>query len=492
MVYLSDISKNFQDKQVLDNVSLSLQPGDITALIGVNGAGKTTLLTILLGIVQPDSGVVSIGNDVISYVPQEILVDKVAENFEGIAAWRRGYALSRVGLDNIPLDTSTSSLSGGQRTRLAFAKVLAADPEPTVLLVDEPTNNLDGAGLKWLQEFIKGFNGSVLLVSHDRTFINAVATKTVELHHGKLTQYGGNYDFYKGRKEIEQQAAQARYQDSIEERKRIEKGMRTIQNRAHQGLRRKNPKDNDKAQFDWHQGNAQRSFSGQLKAVQSRLDQLEEVEPPEKTKVYSLKLEGKIPKHKRILKLENVQKTYANKRGLHNINLELSGSEHVHIAGHNGSGKTTLLKITAGLLQPDSGAVAQGTNINISYFSQDVDGLDHNKTALENLQLVHSTLTDIYRQARNLGLTQNDLHKKVSVLSRGQQTKLAFAKLLFGSHQLLILDEPTNHLDIPTRKEIESALKKYDGAILFASHDTYFVETLQPIKTLMITNGEIV
>lgn len=492
MVYLSHINKSFQDTQVLDDVSLSLQPGDITTLVGANGAGKTTLLSILLGSVRPDSGAVSVDTEIIGYVPQEIpAANKVVEIFKGIEAWQYEYALSRVGLDAISPDTLTSSLSGGQKTRLAFAKVLAADPEPTVLLLDEPTNNLDAAGLKWLQAFIKDFTGSVLLVSHDRAFINTVATKTLELHNGKLTQYGGNYDFYKEQKAVERQAIQARYEDSVEERKRIEKGMRAIQDRARQGLRRKRPKDNDKAQFDWHQDNVQRSFSSQLKAVQSRINQLNEVERPEKNKQYAVRLEGDVPNHKRILKLENIQKTYASTPILRGVNFELFGSERVHITGANGSGKSTFLKIAAGLLRPDSGDVTRGMGIRIGYFSQDVDGFNHEKTVFENLQQAQFTLTEIYRQARNLGLTKNDLHKPVAMLSRGQQAKLGFAKLLLGAQQLLILDEPTNHLDIPTREEIESALQHYSGAILFASHDMYFADTLRPTKTVIVANGKL-
>lgn len=491
MLQLSHVSKSFQGKVILDDISISLQRGDITALVGANGAGKTTLLTILLGIIQPDSGSVSIGKEIVGYIPQEVSTGRVGEHFEGVEAWRRDYALSRLKLDHIPLDTFVSSLSGGQRTRLALAKALAAHPEPTVLLLDEPTNNLDAEGLAWLEEFIKGFDGSILLVSHDRTLINAVATRTIELHNGKITQYGGNYDFYKEQKQIEFQAAQLRYEHSVEERKRIEKGMRSVQDRARQGIRRKRPKDNDKAQFNWHQDNVQRSFSGQLKAVQSRLNQLEEVARPVKAKVYSMNLEGKVPNHKRILALDSIQKTYTANRILRNINLELFGSERAHIAGSNGSGKTTLLKIAAGLLQPDSGTVTWGAAINVGYFSQDINRLDHERTALENLQVNHLQLADTYQQARSLGLTQSDLQKTVSSLSRGQQAKLGFTKLLLGMYQLLILDEPTNHLDIPTREEIEGALSQYKGAILFTSHDNYFTKTLQPSRTLTIINGEL-
>jgi len=476
MLNLQHITKSFRDTVVLDDVSLALNSGDVIALVGENGAGKTTLLNILLGTLRPDAGTVSRGHESVGYVPQEaILGATIADNFNpATEVWRRDYALSLVGLENKLLDTPVRHLSGGQKTRLALAKVLATDPAPTVLLLDEPTNNLDAEGLAWLQQFIQQFRGGIMLVSHDRAFINAVATKAIELQKGKLTAYGGNYNFYKQQKELERQAELERYRANIEERKRLETDLRSKQERARKGLKKSQPTDNDKAQFDWHQNNVQRSFSGQARAARTRLEQLEEVKRPDSTESHKLTLGGTVPNSKLILQLEAIQKY-----SLQDVNLEIRGNERMHITGRNGAGKTTLLKIAAGLLQPDSGTVTLGTNVTIGYFSQDTDGLDHSKTALENLHMQDVDPTDIYRQARSLELTAEDLKKPVAELSRGQQAKLSFAKLLLGANQLLILDEPTNHLDIPTREQIEAALQNYRGAMLFASHDKYFTEALQ-------------
>ncbi len=353
MLNLHHITKSFPDNLVLDDVSLSLNAGEVIALIGENGVGKTTLLNIILGTHRPDAGTVLADHEAIGCVPQNAVMDTtIARTFGSqVEAWQRDYALALVGLEGKTLAMPVKNLSGGERTRLVLAKVLAADPKPTVLLLDEPTNNLDANGLAWLKQFVKSFKGGIILVSHDRTFINAVATKVIELRNGKLKQYGGNYDLYKQQKEAEQQAKLEHYQASVEERKRITKGMLDIQNRAQKGLRQKRPNDNDKAQFKWHQNNVQRTFSGQLKGVRSRLEQLEEVERPDVTKNYAIKLSGGTPSDKLTLRLRGIRKRYSTEV-LRGVDLELRGNERVHLAGDNGNGKTTLLKIAAGILKP--------------------------------------------------------------------------------------------------------------------------------------------
>lgn len=480
MLTLQHIHKAFNDDLVLNDVSFSLDAGEVIALVGDNGAGKSTLLKIMQGSLKPDLGAVIAANESIGYVPQDAFLGAtVADVFKNTPdKWRVDCALSMVGL-NVSAAAQVSGLSGGQKTRLALAKVLACNPAPTVLLLDEPTNNLDADGLAWLKQFIRTFTGAIVVVSHDRAFINAVATKVAELHKGKLTWYGGDYNFYEQQKAVEQQAKNARYQESVQERKRITKVAQNIQQRAKNGLRHNAPKDNDKAQFKWHQNNVQRSFSGQLKAVESRLDQLKDAERPEAVKNFAIAFDGESAASKLILRLENVGKRYSFDV-LHAINLELRGSQRIHVVGKNGSGKTTLLKIAAGLLKPDSGTRTLGASVSIGYFSQQIDGLDHNATAIDSLKSAGMQSTSAYRAAIHLGLTTKDVAKCVGELSRGQQAKIGIAMLLLGAHDLLILDEPTNHLDIATRRRIETALQTYNGAILFASHDDYFVKALRP------------
>lgn len=484
MFALQHIHKSYRDKPVLEDVSLSVNPGEVIALIGENGAGKTTLLKIILGQLKPDSGSVALHHEVIGYVPQEAeAVGTIQDSFDKYEDWKIDYALSLVRLESVPKTRAISSLSGGQKTRLALAKVLASDPEPTVLLLDEPTNNLDVDGLVWLEQFVKNFKGGMVLVSHDRAFINKVATSIAELHKGKLRQYGGDYDFYKQQKEIEYQTELEKYEGNIEERKRLEKAIKAQSDKSqhiHKNIKRP---DNDKAQRDYFKNRLTVKFGQNAKMLQGRLKQLEEVEKPESSKNYKVTLAGSVPPTKLIVRAENVRKAY-DKRTLTYTDFEIRGTERLRIQGSNGTGKTTLLKITAGLLSSDSGDIELGQNIKYGYFSQDVNGLDYSLSNFENLNTTGSSSTAIYREARSLGLDEKDLRKKPSELSRGQQAKLSFAKLLLSQNHLLILDEPTNHLDLPTREKIEAALQNYQGAMLIASHDKYFLRQVGINRTI--------
>lgn len=248
MFNLYKIAKSYKDNPVLKDVTLSVKSGEVIALIGANGAGKTTLLKILLGEVKSDEGQITNHHDVIGYIPQEMdnLTSTIEESFDSVEPWRIDYALNLVGLETISKDGFLGNMSGGQKTRVAVAQVLAQDPEPTVLLLDEPTNNLDTEGLDWLEDFVKRFKGAILFVSHDRRFINAVATKVVELKDGVTRQYGGNYDFYKEQKDIELQAALEKYEKQQEEKKRLKKAMvaqKEATKHVHEHIKRA---DNDK------------------------------------------------------------------------------------------------------------------------------------------------------------------------------------------------------------------------------------------------------
>lgn len=487
MFTLQHICKSYANKVVLDDVALTVNAGEAIALIGENGAGKTTLLNVILGNVEPDSGAVVLHREVIGYIPQEPdLAPTLEDNFpDRLDAWKADYALGLVGFEAIPKNTLVSSLSGGQKTRLAFAKVLAADPEPTVLLLDEPTNNLDAEGLRWLEGFVKAFQGAVLLVSHDRTFINKVATSIAELDNGMLKLYGGNYDFYKQQKEIERRSEREQYQQNKEERRRLENSLHAVRSKARVGTSNRVPPDNDKFAKGFFHNRIQAKAGGRARQLEARLAQLPELQKPAASKNHRLSLQGKTATSKLLLRLNDIAISY-DKPILQGFNLEIRGSERVHIAGSNGSGKTTLLKIAASLIEPDDGEVITGQDVRIGYFSQDVDGLHYQQTSLENLATTGAATTTIYRQARSLGLTEAELRKKPGELSRGQQAKLSFAKLLLSANHLLILDEPTNHLDIPTRESIEVALQDYQGALLVASHDGYFVERLGVGRTITV------
>jgi ATPase subunit of ABC transporter with duplicated ATPase domains len=494
MLSLYKISKSYKDKVVLKDVTLSPKPGEVIALIGANGAGKTTLLKILLGEVKSDEGQITNHHDVVGYIPQELdnLNSTIEESFGSVEPWRIDYALSLVGLDSISKDGFLGNLSGGQKTRVTVAQVLAQDPEPTVLLLDEPTNNLDAEGLDWLEDFVKRFKGAILFVSHDRRFINAVATKVVELKDGATKQYGGSYDFYKEQKDIELQAALEKYEKQQEEKKRLKKAMvaqKEATKHVHEHIKRA---DNDKYQRDFFRNRASVKLGQKAKNIETRLDKLEEVERPDFSKGYGLSLGGSVHNSKLLVRVESVSKSYEANTPLSGINLEIRGGSHIHLKGLNGSGKSTLLRLIAKRIEPSSGNIIYGSDVTVGYFSQDTEGLDYTKSAIDNLSIYETNQEAVYRQARSLGIDAGSLQKMPAELSRGQQSKLAFAKLLLANHDLLILDEPTNHLDISTKEQLENALQNYAGAILVASHDAYFLQQLKIERILNLVDGRII
>jgi len=491
MFNLQKITKSYNDHVVLKDVTLSVNAGEVIALIGANGVGKTTLLKLLLGEISPDEGHITNHQEIVGYVPQELtrIENTIQASFGSVESWRIDYALNLVGLD-VSSDTLLKSLSGGQKTRVAIAQVLAQDPEPTVLLLDEPTNNLDAEGLVWLKSFVTRFKGAVLFVSHDRQFINAVATKVIQLKDGTTKQYGGNYDFYKEQKEIEHQAALEKYQKSQDEKRRLKKAMTAQQENSkhvHEHIKRK---DNDKFAKDFFKNRVSVKLGQQAKNLETRLKKLDDIERPQFDKNYGFSLEGTAHSSKLLIEVRDIGKDYGKNNILSGINFEIRGDTHTHIKGLNGSGKSTLLGMVAGQVKPDAGDIVYGSDVTIGYFSQDTDGIDYDMTALDNLVSL-SSQEDIYRQARSLGLKAESLQKMPKELSRGQQSKLAFAKLLLANHDLLILDEPTNHLDIPTKEQLEKALQGYQGAILVASHDVYFLQQLKIDQTIELKGRKL-
>ena len=482
MVNLQNICLSYNENLILNNINFSINHGEVVALIGENGVGKTTLLKVITGEIPPDSGKVHLHNETVGYVPQSISAEGTVRQFfdASFEPWRIEMALEQVELGDISRNTNVNDLSGGQKARLVLAKVLANEFTPTILLFDEPTNNLDQAGLDWLGNYIRQFRSGVLIVSHDRAFINQVATKVVELSPAGLKQYGGNYDFYKTQKATEQKSQLAEYEKYLDEKNRLLKLRAARDDRVQQvsSQRYNKLKDENRMTFRTKKSATQKNTGKQLKALDTRIAHLERPERLKVTKHYKASINGHIAGHKLLLQFTGVSKSY-KKPILNSLDLEIRGSERVSIEGKNGSGKTTLLKLAANLILPDDGEVNRGENIKIGYFSQDIDELDHELTGFDNLAQTGTETTLIYTKARSLGLTESDIKKKVAELSRGQQAKLSFIKLLLNNNHILILDEPTNHLDIPTRENIESALQQYKGAIIVTSHDRYFLDAIK-------------
>lgn len=482
MYKLTKIYKSYADKVVLQDVNLTLKD-EVIALIGENGAGKTTLLKIMLGVIEADDGNI-VHNGTVGYVPQHpVFEPTVRECFEAkVEQWQIDIALQDVGLDK-PMGFKTHELSGGQKTRLSIAMALAGTFQPDVLLLDEPTNNLDTEALMWLRDFVKRFKGSILIVSHDRSFINETCSKIVELKNGTLKVYSGNYEEYKAAKDLETLHAIESYEAQIEEQNRLHETLRRKQNDSEHTHKHMKRSDNDKAQRDYFKNRVTRGLGQQVRALKTRLEELSDLEKPAAVKNYDITLDGKNHDSRLLLMFKDVKVDY-----LEYVlpSIEIRGNNRLRIHGANGTGKSTILKLASGLAQPSDGDITVGQNVSTGYLSQDTDQLDHTITALENLEKIVSDKTAIFREARALGLSDKDLKKNIENLSRGQQTKVSFAKLLLASHDLLILDEPTNHLDIPTKELIENALRSYNGGLLVSSHDEYFIQSINITESIIL------
>ena len=479
MFKLTKINKRYGDKRILEDVDLCLYE-EIVALIGENGVGKTTLLKIMLGEVEADSGQILPRYAVCGYVPQNpLFAGTIGAGLPADAeVWRLEAALQDVGLDK-PLAFKTDHLSGGQKTRLSIAYALAQNPPPDILLLDEPTNNLDAAALHWLEEFVKQFRGIVIMVSHNRDFVNATCAKVLELKGGKLKEYKGNYDAYKSQKELETKEVMDAYAAYVKERRRLEKVAATFRQRMQQINSKhyvRKPKES-KICFKEAKSASQSIVGQKMKALNSRLGKMGDPIKPDRSPRRPLNLEGDVRSNKPILKLEGIAMKYQEVL-FERLNLSITGSQRLRISGKNGSGKSTLLRIVMGFETPTDGTVKLGHEISIGYLSQEIDGLDHQKTAIANLEEITSDKTRIHRETRALGFELEELSEKPDRLSWGQQTKLSFCKLLLAGRDFLVLDELTNHLDIPAREAIESALRAYRGAMLIVSHDDYFVRAV--------------
>lgn len=479
MVNYSGIFVEFDSKIVLSDVSIALGCGEKAALIGRNGAGKTTLLRVLAGELLPENGAQRT-RPVTAYVAQDVgesgtVSDAFAASSE---EWQRQMALEQLGLGEILLARDIATLSGGQRTRLAIAAAICGDTPPDVLLFDEPTNNLDADGQKWLRNFVLNFSGVVIFASHDRAFINQVATQIIELENGKTKNFKGNYEQYKMLKNAEFERNETEYAASVAERKKLENALSGKASMHHRASKEKydKGKHGNKLDFGVQKDAKEKVVGAQMRALKSRLVQIDVPEKPVREKFYMPHIVG-ARAFGRLLAAQKLGVKIGGKQLFNNLNFEILAGQRLRIIGKNGAGKTTLLNILAGKNLDFTGEIARAENLKIGYMAQGVTALDFSRTVLENLLTSGCERKEAFKQARSL-----NLHEKLRFLpeqlSRGQQSKLAFARLLLANYDMLILDEATNHVDIATRELLEAALQEYASAIVYVTHDEYFADKL--------------
>lgn len=496
-----DITKRFGSDEVLRGANLMVRAGDRVALVGVNGAGKTTLLKMLTGEMTPDEGeIVRARNTQLGYVAQKNLFNEQAsiwanamEVFADLQIMetrlrdleqqiskesspellsryeeaqeefksRGGYeyqakirtVLSGFRFFDTGWERPVSQLSGGQRTRLAMATLLLRQPD--LLVLDEPTNHLDMDTLAWLEAFLKRYSGAILMVSHDRQFLDELANVTVELERGRTVRYEGNYSRY-----LEQKAEAAERHEKLYARQQEEIAR----------------------QEDFVRRNiARATTSSRARSRQKMLDRIERIEKPDADMKRAQFAFGVVrPSGRVVLTTKNLSVGYGSRELAKNINLQLLRSERVGILAPNGAGKTTLLRSIAGQLAILHGSVEWGHQVQVGYYDQEQNLLSPDKTVVAEVwdDFPDRKETDIRTALGNFLFSGDDVQKKISQLSGGEKARVALVKLMLRHDNVLLLDEPTNHLDIFSKETLEQVLEDYEGSILFISHDRYFLNRI--------------
>lgn len=514
-----NISKAFVENQVLKNVSFHIEDHEKAAIVGINGAGKTTLLRIIVGEMTPDDGQVVLAKDrSLGYLAQNSTVDTSHTIYEELLSVKAdllrleekirecennmkhtegdaledlmkqytslthafetggGYlyrselvgVLKGLGFTEDEFSKPVATLSGGQKTRVALGRLLLQNPD--LIILDEPTNHLDMNSISWLETYLLNYKGAVLIVSHDRYFLDRIAGKVIEIDQTKATTFIGNYSDYAVKKEQLRVAAWNAYMNQQREIKHQEAVIEKL-----------------------------KSFNREksIKRAESRekmLDKIEVIEKPSEVRTdMKLTLTPRILSGNDVLTVEHLSKSYDSHKLFCDVNFEIKRGEHVAIIGDNGSGKTTLLKILNGLVPADQGTFRLGSNVEIGYYDQEHHVLHSEKTLFEEISDDYPYLNNT--QIRNVLaaflFTGEDVFKRISDLSGGERGRVSLAKLVLSNANFLILDEPTNHLDIMSKEILEDALNGYEGTILYVSHDRYFINRTAH-RILDLTGGQFV
>lgn len=500
---VQNISKSFGTDEILKTVSFHIEENEKAAIVGINGAGKSTLLKIIVGELPADTGEVvlskgktigylaqhqdmtgettieqellAVKNDIIALEKRLRSMEEQMHTVEGteleklLESYNRlnhqfemegGYSyksevygvLNGLGFSSEDYTRKIDQLSGGQKTRVALGKLLVTKPD--IILLDEPTNHLDMNSIAWLENFLMNYKGAVVIVSHDRYFLDRVVTKVIEVSLHQAQVYEGNYSEYAVKKEKVREARLKAYYNQQREIRHQEEVIAKL-----------------------------KSFNREksIKRAESRekmLDKMDRMEKPmEEHTDIKISLEPNILSGNDVLSVEGLAKSYGNNRLFENLDFEIKRGEHVALIGNNGTGKTTILKILNEMVPKDTGTIKLGSNVHIGYYDQEHQVLHMEKTLFEEISDAYPNLTNT--QVRNtlaaFLFTDEDVFKRIGDLSGGERGRVSLAKLMLGKANFLILDEPTNHLDIFSKEILESALNHYTGTVFFVSHDRYFI-----------------
>ena len=499
----TNISKSFGSNEIIKDANFLVNEHEKVAIVGVNGAGKTTLLKILTGEERADSGNVILAKDAkLGYLRQInnvdstlSIIDELYTVIEHILNMEKrmlemqeqmqhlsgeelealyssytalthsyelmdGYAakskvigiLKGLGFDENDFDRKINTLSGGQKTRVFLAKLLLEEPD--IILLDEPTNHLDLRSIEWLESYLLNYKGAVIIVSHDRYFLDKIVSKVIDIENAEVQMYSGNYSDFSAKKQMLLDAKMKEYLNQQQEIKHQEAVITKLK-----------------------QFNREKSIK-RAESRQKQLEKIDRVEAPV-THIENMRLSLDISKEsgKDVLTVHDLSKSFDEKHLFSNINFEIKRGERVAIIGDNGTGKTTLLKIINGLLSPDTGEVIYGSNVSIAYYDQEHQVLHMDKTLFDEISDTYPEMNNT--QIRNILaaflFTGEDVFKKIGDLSGGERGRVSIVKLMLSKANFLLLDEPTNHLDILSKDVLESALNSFPGTICYVSHDRYFI-----------------
>lgn len=499
----NNISKSFGTDVIIKSCSFNIEDHEKAAIVGINGAGKSTLLKIITGIEPADTGLVTLAKDkTLGYLAQqqnlgsdntiydELLsvkqyildmekelrsIEKRMNTADGDELenlmkkysdlnhrfeMENGYAykseitgvLKGLGFSEEDFTLNVNTLSGGQKTRVALGKLLLAKPD--IILLDEPTNHLDMESIRWLENYLLNYNGAVLIVAHDRYFLDKIVSKIIELDNGVTTVFSGNYTDYAAKKAILRNMKLKEYLNQQREIKHQEDVITKLK-----------------------QFNREKS----IKRAESREKMLDKIEiidkPQELNDKMNIKLEPNVVSGNDVLTISCLSKSFDDVTLFDNIDIEIKRGERVALIGNNGTGKTTILKLINGIIEPDSGSIYLGAKVNIGYYDQEHHVLDPDKTIFDEIRDAYPDLnnTQIRNTLAAFLFTNEDVFKYIRDLSGGEKGRVSLAKLMLSNANFLILDEPTNHLDIVSKEILENALNNYTGTVLFVSHDRYFI-----------------
>ena len=477
MITANNLTKTYGDRELITNVSFKIGNGRKIGLVGKNGCGKTTLFKILNGTEELSDGNLEIRNEILGYLPQEFnfpkelageyLEKKLDSKWDFYKIDSLASKLKFKGFDPYqPVHT----MSEGQKMKLKLIESLLEDP--TTLFIDEPTNHLDIEGIMWFEEYIKRLDKTVMMISHDRSFLNHTVDEIWEIDKQQIFRFVGDYDNYKEEKLKLIDKWDQEYVLFLKKKAQLETLLENVR-------KIKGGKKRGKA----------------VEAAKKRIKREVEGNKKEKyttKKVKNIEFKSDVHLSKLMIRFENISKSYGKKEVFNNLNFELRGKEKIWLYGPNGAGKSTIVKIIMGIEQPSSGILKLGENIRVGYFSQVQTNLTSENTLLEEfIEKTGIYFGEAFGYLNKFLVDKKSVQKRVWQLSPGEKARFAFAIFACKDYDLLVLDEPDNHLDIETKEVIEKSLNEFKGTLLLISHDRYFVEMIGVDKVLNLSEGEI-